>query len=82
MKAIVIRQFGGPEVLRYEDVPMPKPGPGEGVFKVAAVSVNRTLDLIVRAGRSRAGAPAGGGAFRARQGAAGAGGIMRFIEWR
>jgi NADPH2:quinone reductase len=51
MKAIVIREFGGPEVLRYEDVPMPEPGPGEVVFKVAAVSVNRTLDLMVRAGR-------------------------------
>ena len=51
MKAVIFREFGGPDVLRYEDVPMPEPGPGEVVLKVAAVSVNRTLDLTVRAGR-------------------------------
>ncbi|MFI5265984.1 MAG: zinc-binding dehydrogenase [Chloroflexota bacterium] len=50
MKAVVMREFGGPEVLRYEDVPDPKPGPGDIKVKVGAVSVNRTLDLHVRAG--------------------------------
>ena len=29
MKAIVIREFGGPEVLSYEDIETPEPGPGE-----------------------------------------------------
>jgi NADPH:quinone reductase-like Zn-dependent oxidoreductase len=48
LKAIVLREFGGPDVLRWEDVPTPAPGPGEVVVKVHAVSVNRTLDLQVR----------------------------------
>ena len=50
MKAIVIRQFGAPEVMRLEDVAEPKAAPGEIVIKVHSVSVNRTLDCIVRAG--------------------------------
>jgi NADPH:quinone reductase-like Zn-dependent oxidoreductase len=48
LKAIVIREFGGPDVLRWEDVETPTPGPGEVVVEVHAVSVNRTLDLQVR----------------------------------
>jgi NADPH2:quinone reductase len=48
LKVIVLREFGGPEVLRWEDVPTPTPGPGEVLVKVHAVSVNRTLDLQVR----------------------------------
>ena len=50
MKAIVMREFGPPEVMRLEDVPTPIPGPGEVLVRVHAVSVNRTLDLAVRAG--------------------------------
>lgn len=50
MKAIVLREFGGPEVLQYEDVPTPKPAPDEVLLKVHSVSVNRTLDLVVRQG--------------------------------
>ena len=50
MKAIVLNEFGGPEVLRYENVPIPKAAAGEVVLKVYSVSVNRTLDLVVRAG--------------------------------
>ncbi|MCW3838323.1 zinc-binding dehydrogenase [Sphingomonas canadensis] len=50
MNAIVMHEFGGPEVLRYERFPKPVPGPGEVVVEVHAVSVNRTLDLVVRAG--------------------------------
>jgi NADPH:quinone reductase-like Zn-dependent oxidoreductase len=37
--------------MRIEDVPDPEPGPGEVLIRVHAVSVNRTLDLIVRAGK-------------------------------
>jgi NADPH:quinone reductase-like Zn-dependent oxidoreductase len=51
MKAIVLREFGGPEVLHYEDVPIPRPSLGEILVKVYSVSVNRTLDLVVRAGK-------------------------------
>ncbi len=50
MKAIVLREFGPPQVLRLEDIPTPAPGPGEVLIRVHAVSVNRTLDLAVRAG--------------------------------
>ncbi len=37
--------------MRLEEVPTPEPGPGEVLIEVAAVSVNRTLDCIVRAGK-------------------------------
>ncbi len=50
MKAIVIRQFGAPEVMRLEEVAAPEAAPGEIVIKVHSVSVNRTLDCVVRAG--------------------------------
>lgn len=40
MKAVVHHRYGGPEVLRLEDVPMPSPARGEVLVKVAATSVN------------------------------------------
>jgi NADPH2:quinone reductase len=51
LKAIVIREFGPPNVMRLEELPPPEPGPGEVLIKVNAVSVNRTLDCVVRAGK-------------------------------
>ncbi|MBN8966581.1 MAG: alcohol dehydrogenase catalytic domain-containing protein, partial [Rhizobiales bacterium] len=51
MKAIVIREFGPPNVMKLEEVDTPEPGPGEVLLKVHAVSVNRTLDIKVRAGQ-------------------------------
>jgi NADPH2:quinone reductase len=51
LKAIVIREFGPPGVMKLEEVPTPEPGPGEVLIKVHAVSVNRTLDCVVRAGK-------------------------------
>jgi NADPH:quinone reductase-like Zn-dependent oxidoreductase len=37
--------------MHLEEVPEPEPGPGEVLIRVHAVSVNRTLDLVVRAGK-------------------------------
>jgi len=51
MRAIVLRKFGGPEVLTLEEVEEPKAASGEIVLKVHSVSVNRTLDCIVRVGK-------------------------------
>lgn len=52
MRAIVVRETGGPEVLRLEDVPDPQPGPGEVVVRVEAAGVNH-YDLNQRAGGAR-----------------------------
>jgi NADPH2:quinone reductase len=40
MRAIQMTEFGGPEVLRLADVPIPVPGPGEAVVKVARAGLN------------------------------------------
>lgn len=52
MKAIVVHQYGGPEVLRFEDYPDPVPGPGEVLVRVAAASVN-PIDYKRRAGLTK-----------------------------
>jgi putative PIG3 family NAD(P)H quinone oxidoreductase len=49
MRAIVIREPGGPEVLEWVEVPDPVPGPAEVLVDVAASAVNRA-DLLQRAG--------------------------------
>ncbi len=49
MRAVVITAPGGPDVLRWSDVPDPEPGPGEVVLDVAASAVNRA-DLLQRQG--------------------------------
>jgi len=51
MKAMVIRSFGGPEVLEYQQVADPQPRRGEVRIRVHAATVNRVLDVSVRAGR-------------------------------
>src|SRR5579871_1083337 len=53
MKAIVIREYGPPDVLRYEDVPDPVPRDGEIRIRVHAATVNRVLDVSLRAGREQ-----------------------------
>ena len=40
MKAVRVHQFGGPEVLQYEEVPTPTPGPGQVLVKLAAAGLN------------------------------------------
>jgi len=52
MKAIVVHQYGGPEVLKWEDYPDPIPGPGEVLIRVAAASVN-PIDYKRRAGLTK-----------------------------
>jgi NADPH:quinone reductase-like Zn-dependent oxidoreductase len=52
MKAIVVHQYGGPEVLKYEEYPDPVPGPGEVLVRVAAASVN-PIDYKRRAGLTK-----------------------------
>jgi len=49
MRAIVVRRFGGPEVLETVEVPVPQPGPGQVRIRVAAAAVN-PVDLATRAG--------------------------------
>ena len=49
MKAIRVHEFGGPEVLKLEEVPTPKPGPGEVLVRVHAAGVN-PYDTYMRAG--------------------------------
>jgi NADPH:quinone reductase-like Zn-dependent oxidoreductase len=49
MKAVRIHRFGGPEVLSFDDLPMPEPRDGEVVVKVCAASVN-PVDFKIREG--------------------------------
>ena len=49
MKAIVIHQYGGPEVLKYEDVPRPEPKEDQILVRVIAAGVN-PVDGLIRSG--------------------------------
>lgn len=49
MKAILLDEHGGPEVLRYDDFPEPEPGPGQVLVRLHAAALNR-LDLWTREG--------------------------------
>lgn len=49
MKAVVITQFGAPEVLQIQTRTQPEPGPGQILVEVAAAGVNRA-DLLQRMG--------------------------------
>ena len=49
MKAVQIAEFGGPEVLKYVNVPDPTPGEGEAVVEIQAAGVNFT-DVYSRQG--------------------------------
>ncbi|HEX6501917.1 MAG TPA: NADP-dependent oxidoreductase [Terriglobales bacterium] len=52
MKAIVVHQYGGPEVLKFEDYPDPIPGSDDVLVRVAASSVN-PIDYKRRAGLTK-----------------------------
>jgi NADPH2:quinone reductase len=49
MKAIVVREFGAPDVLKLEDVPDPVAGPGQVLIRVEAAGVN-PVDTYIRSG--------------------------------
>ena len=49
MKAVRVHQNGGPEVLRYEDIPVPEPGAGEARVKIEAIGLNY-IDIYQRTG--------------------------------
>ncbi|HJL69620.1 MAG TPA: hypothetical protein QGI30_02020 [Anaerolineales bacterium] len=49
MKAVLLREHGGTEVLEYTDVETPQPGPGEVLVDLKAAALNR-LDIWVRDG--------------------------------
>jgi NADPH2:quinone reductase len=52
-KAIRIHAHGGPEVMKWEDVPTPEPGPNEVLVKHAAIGLN-FIDVYVRSGLYKA----------------------------
>ena len=52
MKAIVVHEYGGPDVLKFEDYPDPAPGRGEVLVRIAAASVN-PIDYKRRAGLTK-----------------------------
>ena len=52
MKAVRIHEYGGPEVLKYEDAPRPEPAPDEVLIRVHAAGVN-PVDWKVRAGMAK-----------------------------
>lgn len=51
MKAEVIHEPGGPEALKIEEVPIPKPMPGQVLIRVRAFGINR-LEMFTRKGLS------------------------------
>jgi NADPH:quinone reductase-like Zn-dependent oxidoreductase len=52
MKAVVLHEYGPPSKLKYEDFPDPKPGPGEVLVAVRAISVN-PVDWKMRSGAAK-----------------------------
>lgn len=56
MKAVRMHEYGGPEVLRYEDVPDPKPRKDQVLVRVKACAMNH-LDLWVRMGVTKSPLP-------------------------
>ena len=49
MKAIVVHEFGAPEVMKLEEIPTPKAGAGQAVVRIHAAGVN-PFDTYMRAG--------------------------------
>ena len=49
MKAVVVHEYGGPDVLKYKEVANAKPGRGEVLIQVKATSINH-VDIFLRRG--------------------------------
>ncbi|MGI8743021.1 MAG: quinone oxidoreductase family protein [Bryobacteraceae bacterium] len=56
MKAVFVEKPGGPENLKYDDLPKPEPGPGQALVKIAAAGVN-FIDVYFRTGLYKAEPP-------------------------
>jgi NADPH2:quinone reductase len=56
MKAVFVEQIGGPENLKYADLPQPSPGPGQALVKIAAAGIN-FIDIYFRTGLYKADPP-------------------------
>ncbi len=56
MKTVRVHQFGGLEVLKYEEVDVPEPGEGEARVKIEAIGVN-FIDIYHRIGRYQGALP-------------------------
>lgn len=56
MHAIRVHEYGGPEVMRLNDIPVPEPGPGEARVKIAAAGVN-FIDIYQRSGQYKGALP-------------------------
>src|ERR1041384_7189126 len=52
MKAILVREHGGPEVLKLEELPDPRPNPDQVLVRLKAVGVN-PVDVYIRTGAYR-----------------------------
>ncbi len=58
MRAVMVHEYGGPEVLQVEDVPTPQPGPGQALVRVEAAGVN-FIDIYYRTGAYKTPPPFG-----------------------
>jgi len=56
VKAVRVHALGGPEVMQYDDIDVPRPGPGEVLIKITATGLNY-LDVQYRIGRVKAPLP-------------------------
>jgi NADPH:quinone reductase-like Zn-dependent oxidoreductase len=56
MKAVRVHKFGGPEVLVIDELPIPSPGPGQLLVRVAAAGVG-PWDALIREGKSKVSPP-------------------------
>ena len=56
MKAIIVRNYGDPDVMKIEETPRPKPGPGQVLVHIKAAGVN-PADTYARSGMTRPSLP-------------------------